>query len=78
MRFFFIQTQRTTSIKTTTTINADEIDDYFGEEDGFKYFRNIRQTFKKIWEDIKKFFRNVTGSDIMKIIQQFFNRKSDD
>ncbi len=75
--FFFIQTQRTTSIKTTT-VSVDEIDDY-NEDEGFsKYFQNIRKFFKKFWEDFKKFIRNLTGYDLIKAIQQFFNKKIDD
>ncbi len=73
---FCIQTQRTTTVREIE-IDLENIgsDEY---ESGFGYFKNIREFFKRLFDDAKKFFKKVIGFDIIKAIKQFFNGKIDD
>lgn len=76
---FSFQTQRT--IPTTTEFDYESVTedtDTSSTENGFKYFRNIGEFFKKLLADLKKFFQNLANNDIVRFIRQLFTGRKDD
>lgn len=66
---------------TTTIVDYETITDDVDTdsvENGFKYFRNIGEFFKKLLADLKKFFQNMANNDIIRFIRQLFTGRKDD
>jgi len=57
-------------------LNGSHNDDSYYESNAtYHYLQNIRRRFKQLWEEIKKFFRNMNMSEIYQMVQRYFNRK---